>query len=108
VPDVIELTERKRLQVILGQVVQPFLQEIDFDESTLLAYRWWPMGRSVPVVLDPRIAFGSPVLEGTAIRTSVAARTAATEPPEDVAEGFEVTLSRVEAAMEFEAQLAAA
>lgn len=108
VPDVIELTERKRLQVILGQVVQPFLQEIDFDESTQLAYRWWPMGRSVPVVLDPRIAFGSPVLEGTAIRTSVAARTATTEPHEEVAEAFEIDLSRVEAAVEFEAQLAAA
>jgi uncharacterized protein (DUF433 family) len=108
VPDVIELSERRRLQVILGEVVQPFLKEIDFDETNLLAHRWWPMGRSVPVVLDPRIAFGSPVLQGTAIRTSVAARMAATVPREEVAEAYDVDLARIEAAVEFEEQLAAA
>jgi uncharacterized protein (DUF433 family) len=89
-------------------VVQPFLKEVDFDETNLLAFRWWPMGRSVPIVLDPRIAFGSPVLQGTAIRTNVAARTATTVSKEEVAEAYDVDLARIVAAVEFEEQLAAA
>ncbi len=106
--DVIELSEAKRLQIIFGEVIQPFLQEIAFDEQSSLASRWWPMGRPTPIILDPRIAFGSPVIEGTAIRTYVAARMAGRSAPAAVADAFEIELGHVEAAVEFEEQLAAA
>jgi uncharacterized protein (DUF433 family) len=107
-PDVIELTDRKRLQVILGEVVTPFLEEIDFDDDKSLAFRWWPMGRRTPVLLDPRIAFGAPVIEGTALRTFVAARMAAKGLSKETADAFDVSVEGIDAAVQFEEQLAAA
>jgi uncharacterized protein (DUF433 family) len=48
-------------------VVRPYLEQLDFDADDV-AERWWPMGRGVGVVIDPRFSFGAPVLEGTGIR----------------------------------------
>lgn len=107
-PDVVELRQGRQRQVISDEVFRPFLEEIDFDPSTQHAYRWWPMGRSWPVILNPRVAFGAPVVQGTALRTATAARMALAVPLEQVAEAFELPVRSVEAAVEFERQLAAA
>jgi uncharacterized protein (DUF433 family) len=54
-------------QHTMPQLVKPYLDELDFDVNEV-AQRWWPMGRRGGVVIDPRIAFGAPVVEETGIR----------------------------------------
>lgn len=95
-------------QVVSGAVFEQFLDEIEFDQGTALAHRWWPMGRDAPIVLDPRIRFGAPVIEGTAVRTTVVARMAAKASAEDAAIAYELQLQQAVAAVQFEAELAAA
>ncbi len=107
-PDLIELSKDKQFQVILGRVLEPFLGEIDFDHQTNLAFTWWPKGRSVPVVLNPRIAFGAPTIQGTRIRTSALVRLAGSTPIVDLAHAFHVPVPQVRAALDFERELAAA
>ena len=107
-PDLIALTRRDVLQVIAGGIFEPFLDEIDFDETTAYASRWWPLGRQVPIVLDPRVAFGAPVIAGTRLRTTLIAGLAheTTEPA--VADTYIVGVAAVRAAVRFESMLAAA
>lgn len=105
---VVELSERKHGQIVAGDLFVHYLEEVDFDEETSLAERWWPMGRDVPVVLDPRIAFGAPVLAGTRIRTDILTLYTSGNAATRVAQAFELTISRIDAAVDFEAQLARA
>ena len=85
-----------------------FLAEVDFDARTALAERWWPLGRAVPVVLDPRVNFGAPVVAGTGVRTSTVARLARRASAAEAAVAYELELAQAEAAVAFEEQLAAA
>ncbi len=48
-------------------VLERFLQ-LDFIEVRGLAARWFPLGRDVPVVVDPRFAAGRPSIAGSGIR----------------------------------------
>jgi uncharacterized protein (DUF433 family) len=104
----IELARHRHAQVILGDLLTPFLREMEFDPVTGAAQRWWPLGKEIPVVLDPRIAFGAPVVAGTALRTVEAARMARRVPVSEVADAYELPTDRIKAAVTFEAQLAAA
>lgn len=102
------LTSRKYLQLQPGELVENFLAEVDFDEETSLAHRWWPLGRHVPVVLDPAIAFGAPVIDGTGVKTEVAAGLAERTTIKDAAGAYQVSLKEATAAIDFERQLRAA
>ena len=95
-------------QVIAGPIFERFLDEIEFDDETALAHRWWPLGRKTPIVLDPRIRFGAPVVEGTAVRTSIVASLAETTSVEDAAIAYELDVRQVRAALAFETELRAA
>jgi uncharacterized protein (DUF433 family) len=106
--DLVELSHRRVLQVIAGGVLEPFLDEVDFDESTALAERWWPLGRQTPIVLDPRVAFGAPTIAGTRLRTLTVAGVTARASPQAVARSYELSLTAIRAAVQFEATLAAA
>ncbi len=108
-PDLLQVTgKRATLQVIAGSLFEHFVEEVDFDPKTSLAERWFPLGRGVPIVLDPHIAFGAPVLVGTRIRTDVLALYASGNKSDTVARAFELTRPQVTAATDFEAQLARA
>jgi len=103
----VELSARHH-QLIAAPVVKQYLAELDFDAESSLAERWWPLGRTVPVVLDPEIAFGAPVIAGTATRTDILASLATSFNPESAADAFRLGRSEVEAAVRFESDLAAA
>jgi uncharacterized protein (DUF433 family) len=108
-PDLLQVTGRRAsLQVVAGPVLSSYVQEIDFDESTALAERWWPLGKRVPVVLDPRLAFGAPVIEGTATRTAAVRHFARGESVPVLARAYEIDQKRVRAALRFEKLLARA
>lgn len=91
-----------------GAVLKNFFKRIDFEESTELAKRYHPCGRESAVVVDPRISFGRPVLEGTAIATeTLLSLYKGGEAPELIAEQFEIEESAVHDALSFETDKAA-
>ena len=56
--------------------------------------------------MDPRRAFGAPVIAGTGIRTEdVFSRFSAGEPLEDLAEDYGLTFAKIEAAVRLEVRL---
>lgn len=107
-PNVVRWRNGEIGQIIAGGIFEQFLSEIEFDAATSLAFRWWPLGRATPVVLDPRISFGAPIVAGTAVRTSVVARMADHASIPEAAVAFELQLGQAEAAVAFEGALAAA
>lgn len=107
-PDVVKWDTDEIDQVIAGAVFEKFLEEIEFDDSTALAHRWWPLGKSTPIVLDPRVSFGAPVVERTGVRTSTLALLAAASSDRDAADAYQLDLRFVQAAVAFELQLRAA
>lgn len=97
-----------RKQYAFAQVIEPSLYRgIEFGQDEM-ALRWFPGGRSKTVVLDPRIAFGKPIVVDWGVRTSTlyeAFRAEGTK--QAVAKLYEVPLNAVEAAVLFEERLAA-
>ena len=89
-------------------LVEGFLEEIEFDEDSSLAHRWWPMGRTVPIILDPGIAFGAPVVEGTGVRTEIVAAMIRNSSVAVAADAYGIEASGANAAVHFEALLQAA
>lgn len=83
------------------EVLDPFLDTLDYEEE--LARRWWPRGKSEPVVVDPDYGFGLPVVAGTGVRTEIIAeRKRAGDALEEIAYDFGVGVSEVEAAIRYE------
>lgn len=107
-PDLVELRRKRIAQVIAGGILEPFVNEMDFEDDTGLSKRWWPLGKSVPVVLDPAIAFGAPTALGTRLQTVFIAELANGLTAQEIATTYRVPLDRVEAALQFESQLRAA
>jgi uncharacterized protein (DUF433 family) len=57
-----------------GQLAWPeaadlLLDSLDYDEAENAAYRWWPLGRKQPVLLDLNVNAGRPTTEQTGVRT---------------------------------------
>jgi uncharacterized protein (DUF433 family) len=106
-PTLIEISSRHP-QLIARPIIADYLTELDFDVQSSLAKRWWPLGRDVPIVLDPQVSFGAPVVAGTATRTEVLVGLARATDVSVAADAFRVQASAASAAVEFESQLAAA
>lgn len=113
-----EYQERHRGEVVLVNIVRGgqrafpeavmrYLREIEWGRDTF-ASRWWPGATRAgagDVVVDPRRAFGSPVIAGTGIRTEdVFLRFSAGEPLSELAKDYGLTLDQAEAAIRAEAQ----
>lgn len=58
-------------QFVLKQIIQELAHQIDFDEITKLARRWFPLEGNHLVVLDPHVSFGRPVIYKKGIPTEV-------------------------------------
>jgi uncharacterized protein (DUF433 family) len=65
------LMELSQLQYEMPEIWEDYLERVEFDEASDLATQWWPMGRKIPIVLDPRVAFGAPTIAGTRIPVHV-------------------------------------
>ena len=96
-------------QYAFPQILNRYLEEIEFDPETLMAVRWWPLGKKRPVVLDPGVAFGEPVIAGTRIPVSVityALRAGETE--KNLCHWYGLQPKHIRAAVAFERQRVAA
>lgn len=90
-------------QTAFEQVLAPFCEKLEFDRETGLASAFFPDGRKSSVVVDPKRAFGKPVIFGTATPTeTIAALIRAGESKEQVAEDYRLKPEQVEDAWRFE------
>ena len=94
-------------QKVFPDAVMRYLREMEWGRDRF-ATRWWP--GAVPgegiVVVDPRRAFGAPVLRGTGIRTEdVFSRFSAGEPLGDLADDYGLSVAQIEAAIRLEVRL---
>ena len=73
----------------------------DFEYGDGIAIRWRVGGKSSPVIIDPRIAFGAPTVAGTPTWI-IKGRRDAGETIEDISEDFGIKRAEVRKAIEFE------
>ncbi|MEX0984785.1 MAG: DUF433 domain-containing protein [Actinomycetota bacterium] len=95
-------------QKVFPEAVRRYLREVEWGRDSF-ASRWWPGSLSAkqgPIVVDPRRAFGAPVLAGTGIRTEdLFARFSAGDTIAGLGEDYGLTTSQVESAIRLEASL---
>ena len=102
--DVLLEVGRKKWMQAWNEVLEPFLQELDYDANQLVA-RWWPLGRSTPVVIDPEYGFGFPVVAKSGVRTEIILeRFRAGDLKEQISADFNIEQVHVERALQFELQ----
>ena len=77
------------------------LHEFDYENDRDLAIRWHVAGRDQNVIIDPRIQFGAPSVEGVAT-WAFKGRWEAGEDLDDIADDFGLSNSDVLAALRFE------
>jgi uncharacterized protein (DUF433 family) len=77
------------------------LHEFDYENEGGLAIRWHVAGRDESVIIDPRVQFGAPSVEGVAT-WAFRGRWDAGEELDDIADDFGVSNSDVLAALRFE------
>jgi uncharacterized protein (DUF433 family) len=93
-------------QLVLTPPAASFYEQVDWHDSGF-ALRLHPCGRSSPVVYDPLVGFGEPVVGS--VRTEVIAEELrAGDSPQSVASGFGLDLDFVLAAAKFEGVATAA
>ncbi len=97
----------KSLQLYINQVIEPFCQRIEFDNNKL-ANKFYPMGKSHTVVIDPKRKFGQPVIGDTNILTeTVFSLFQAGESVEIIANLYDLKILQVEDAINFHTRTAA-
>jgi uncharacterized protein (DUF433 family) len=95
-------------QYVFEQIIGPFLyQGIEYNDRDE-PYRWWPLGEHRSVVIDPRRAFGAPIVVPSGVPTKILAGGFKAEGSLSfVARWYDVTPEEVKDAVDFEEQLAA-
>lgn len=55
------------IQINMKEIIEPFLEKIDFDKN-LHAERYYPLGKTHSIVIDPKHQFGQPTIPGTNLK----------------------------------------
>ncbi len=97
-------------QWVIPEIIVQLADQIEFDRKAEFALRWFPDWGRGKVVLDPKLAYGRPVLVGSAIPTSILYDQYLGEGKElaPVAAWFDLRSADVRVAIAFERRLAAA
>jgi len=89
-------------QIAMWPALHRYLRQLEFNLDDV-AERWYPAGRAAPIVVDPRVSFGAPVIEGTRIETAVIADLYHDEDSvEEIAWLYDLEPAQINAAVEFE------
>lgn len=87
-------------QWTLPGLLQDTIDQLDYDQG--LASRWYPIGKSVPIVVDPRISTGLPVIVGRGVTVqSIRNRFKAGMRIDFIAQDFELDRELVETALQY-------
>ena len=86
--------------------LQDTIAQIDYIQD--LAARWFPVGRDIPIVVDPKISAGLPVIEGRGVTVqAISDQHVAGLDIEFIADDFEIPPSSVRTALEYWEKVAA-
>lgn len=95
------IATNRRGQMAWKSIVAERLDQFEYEEG--LALRWHPRGKSRPVIVDPRMGFGAPLVEGTNVATwAIKGRYAAGETIAEIQDDLGLSRDQVMAALEFE------
>ncbi|MGH3584949.1 MAG: DUF433 domain-containing protein [Pseudonocardia sp.] len=84
------------------------MQKVEFGGASEVVERLFPLGQATPIVLDPDHSFGEPTVSG-GVRTEVIAELVeAGEAPEQLADIYNLPVSDIRAAVDFERRYASA
>jgi hypothetical protein len=97
------LNASKRGQLAWPSALDEFIESVDYDEHEHSAYRWWPLGREAPVIVDTLLNGGLPSTALSGVRTNAIAvhRGEGLDVPE-IAYDVGATEDEVRAALRFE------
>lgn len=106
-PSAIAIVVRSGQQILLSGEAQRFFKKVEFDPSDAGEVRLIrPAGSASPVVIDPLVRFGRPTVDGVAT-DRLWELFDADEPLEQIAQGYDLELGRVRAAVAYEEQFRA-
>jgi len=92
-------------QAVFDEITSPFFKDLEFSEDRVLE-RWWPLGDNRTVVVDPRRAFGKPIIVDRGVPTVILSSAAnASRSIDEVVFWYDVTKNSVVDAIEFENSL---
>ncbi len=96
-------------QWVIAPVIRELARQIEFESPEGLASRWYPLGQNRPVVLDPTVSFGAPSIAGRGVKTINIHDlfVAENENLASVRAWWDLTDDEIQAAVDFERQLAA-
>ena len=67
------LNASARGQLAWPPAIDDFIQNVDYDAAERSAYRWWPLGRDEPVIVDTTLNGGRPSTALSGVRTKAIA-----------------------------------
>ena len=89
-----------------GLLRRETVDQIEYDNE--LAARWFPIGKTVPIVVDPRLSTGLPVIEGRGVTVqAIRNRFKAGLRIDFIARDFEMESDLVETALQYWERVAA-
>jgi uncharacterized protein (DUF433 family) len=83
------------------------LREFEYGRSFGLATKWYVAGRESHIIIDPRVSFGAPSIDGVPTRL-IKQRSDAGEPESYIAEDYEIPLPHIIEALRFEGSTSSA
>jgi uncharacterized protein (DUF433 family) len=86
-------------QIAWADVVEMKFTEFEYDND--IAVKWHVAGKGSPILIDPRISFGAPMVNGVAT-WAIKGRWEAGESIDDIAEDFSLAPAEVGHALKFE------
>ncbi len=90
----------------MPEPVSQAVDQLEYEQD--LATRWFPVGKAVPIVVDPRLSTGLPTILGRGVTVlAIRKRFKAGLRIEFIAEDFEMEPSLVETALQYWEQIAA-
>lgn len=104
-PDLLDLLKK---QYQIESIVSPTLYEcLDFNNLDL-AEKWWPLGRSSRIVIDPKRNFGKPIIDDKNIRIeTILDIYRSNKNIEEISNWYNIDELSIYAAIEFEKRLTA-
>jgi len=92
-------------QFTLPDLVQETLSQLEYEYE--LANRWWPVGKNIPIVVDPQISAGLPVVEGRGITVeAIHKRFKANQKMDFIAKDFDLEFGIVEEVIRYAEKVA--
>ncbi|MFA9270102.1 MAG: hypothetical protein ACEQSX_04995, partial [Baekduiaceae bacterium] len=90
-------------QLSWPEAADALLDSLDYDEQEHAAFRWWPLGRNRPVLLDTRVNGGRPTTSASGVRTiAIATRIRDGWTVEEISEDTAASADEVRAAARVE------